>query len=415
MVRTNWAGNIAFEARGVHRPTDVDQVRELVARSERVRALGSGHSFNRIADTTGEQISLAELPPRVQIDADASCVTVAGGLRYGDFADRLHAAGFALPTLGSLPHISVAGAVATGTHGSGVGNRSLAASVSGLEVVTADGELLEIRRGHPDFAGMVVGLGGFGVVTALTLDLVPTFELAQYVYDRLPAEDFAEHAQEILAAGYSVSVFTTWRADQLDQVWVKGPRTPDVPGPRWFGATRADAPRHPVPGMDARHCTTQLGESGPWQHRLPHFRMDFTPSTGRELQSEYFVPRTDVVAAYRALDTIRDRMAPLVQTCEIRTIAAEPLWLSPAAERDSAAFHFTWIDDTPAVLALLPVMEELLSPFATRPHWGKLFTCDAATVRARYDRYADFERLLGRYDPAGKFTNEFLDRYFTRS
>ncbi|WP_245718461.1 FAD-binding protein [Nocardia miyunensis] len=414
MVRTNWAGNIAFGARGVHRPADVDGVRRLVAESERVRVLGSGHSFNAIADTTGEQISLAGMAPRVEIDSAASCVTVAGGLRYGDFADLLHAAGFALPTLGSLPHISVAGAVATGTHGSGVHNGSLAASVSGLEMVTADGDLIEIRRGHPDFAGMVVGLGGFGVVTALSLDLVPAFELAQYVYDRLPADEFAEHAQQILAAGYSVSVFTTWRADHLDQVWVKGPRTPDVPGPSWFGARRADAARHPVPGMDARHCTAQLGEPGPWHHRLPHFRMDFTPSTGRELQSEYFVPRENVVAAYRALDTIRDRMAPIVQTCEIRTIAAEPLWLSPAAGRDSAAFHFTWIDDTPAVLALLPTIEDLLDPFAVRPHWGKLFTCEAGTLRARYDHYAEFERLLGQYDPAGKFTNEFLGRYFAR-
>ena len=414
MVWTNWAGNITFGARGVHRPADVSQVRALVARSERVRALGSGHSFNRIADTTGELISLAGLPPRVEIDAAASCVTVAGGLRYGDFADRLHAAGFALRALGSLPHISVAGAVATATHGSGVDNAGLAASVSGMQVVTAGGDLLEIRRGHPDFAGMVVGLGGFGPVTALTLDLVPTFELAQYVYDRLPADAFAEHAQDILAAGYSVSVFTTWRADHLDQVWVKGPRAPQLPDPSWFGATRADTPRHPVPGMDARHCTTQLGEPGPWHHRLPHFRMDFTPSTGRELQSEYFVPREHVVAAYRALDTIRDRMAPIVQTCEIRTIAAEPLWLSPAAGRASAAFHFTWIDDTPAVLAVLPAIEELLSPFAVRPHWGKLFTCDAATLRERYDHYADFERLLGKYDPAGKFSNEFLDTFFTR-
>ncbi|MQY22021.1 FAD-binding protein [Nocardia macrotermitis] len=415
MVHTNWAGNITFGAREVHRPGAVDEVRALVAGAGRVRALGSGHSFNRIADTDGELISLAGLPPRVEIDAAASRVTVAGGLRYGDFADRLYAAGFALPNLGSLPHISVAGAVATATHGSGVRNTSLASSVSGLELVTAEGELVEIRRGHPDFAGMVVGLGGFGVVTALTLDLVPGFEIAQYVYDRLPAEEFAGHAQEILGAGYSVSVFTTWRTDQLDQVWVKGPRTQDVPGPRWFGATRADGPRHPVPGMDTRHCTTQLGEPGPWQHRLPHFRMDFTPSTGRELQSEFFVPRANVVAAYRALDTIRDRMSPLVQTCEIRTIAAEGLWLSPAAERDSAAFHFTWIDDTPAVTALLPVIEELLSPFAVRPHWGKLFTCDAATLRTRYDHYADFERLLAHYDPGGKFGNDFLDRHFTRA
>lgn len=417
MTQTNWAGNIVFAAQRTHRPTTLDELRRTVAGTDRARALGTGHSFNRIADTTGDLISVAGLPPRIDIapgsdDAPAT-VTVSGGLRYGEFADTLHTAGFALPNLGSLPHISVAGAVATGTHGSGVRNGSLATAVSGLQLVTAGGDLLDIPREHPDFGALVVGLGGFGIVTALTLDLVPTFELAQYVYDNLPADSFTTHAADILAAGYSVSLFTTWRrGDYIDLAWVKGPSTPDIPGPSWFGATRADAPRHPVPGIDPRHCTQQLGEPGPWHRRLPHFRLEFTPSNGHELQSEYFVPREHVADAFRALEKIRDRIAAVLQVCEIRTIAADQFWLSPATGRDSAAFHFTWIDDTPAVEQVLPLIEDQLAPYGARPHWGKLFTLGSATLRLRYPRYAEFARLLTDYDPAGKFRNEYIDRFF---
>jgi alditol oxidase len=409
MSETNWAGNITFRAREVHRPATLDELRRIVAASDRLRALGTRHSFNRIADTTGDLVSTAALPPTVEISDNT--VTVAAGLRYGEFVGQLHTAGFALPNLGSLPHLSVAGAVATGTHGSGQDNGNLATAVSGIQFVTAEGDVVNLGRDDADFTAVVVGLGAFGVVTALTLDLEPTFQLAQHVYENLPADQFARHTNEILGAGYSVSLFTDWRDDTIRQVWVKGPYA-DL-DETWLGATRAERNVNPVPGMSGANCTEQLGVTGPWYQRLPHFRLEFTPSAGDELQTEYFVPRENAIDAFRALDRIGARIAPVLRICEIRTVAADDLWLSPAYGRDSAAFHFTWLPDTEAVRSVLTAIEEQLAPYGARPHWGKLFNLDATTLSGRYDRYPDFRNLITRYDPQGKFRNEFIEAYFT--
>ncbi len=404
---TNWAGNVVFAARAVHRPTSVAQLQELVAGSERIRALGSGHSFSRIADTTGDLVTLAGLPPVVDIDAAAGTATIGAGLRYGEVTPRLHEAGFALPNLGSLPHIAVAGACATGTHGSGNDNGALATAVSAVELVGADGELRTVRRGDPDFAGSVVALGGLGIVTALTLDLQPAFGVRQWVYEGLALGD----AEEVLASAYSVSLFTYWEGDGFEQAWVKQRDTDPEPPARWLGASRADAQRHMVRGVDPGHCTPQLGEPGAWHERLPHFRLAFTPSTGEELQSEYFVPRAALPDALRALDAIRDRIAQVLLVSEIRTVAADDLWLSLAEGRDSAALHFTWVPDAAAVLPVVAAVEAAIEPFAPRPHWGKVFGMSPATVSGRWPRLPEFRKLLAEHDPAGKFRNEMLDRY----
>ena len=285
----NWAGNITFGARHLHTPGSLSELRRAVAAATAIRALGTRHSFNAIADTPGVLISVAGLPRSVEIDAHARTVTVSAGLRFGEFTEELHRGGFALHNLGSLPHISVAGACATGTHGSGVDNRSLAGAVRALELVTADGSVRWLRRGDPDFAGAVVSLGALGVVTRMTLGVVPAFDVQQWVYEGLPQEQAVGRFDEIMSSAYSVSLFTDWRDGPVNQVWLKhrigtdGPR--NAPS-RWLGATLADGPRHPVPGMPPQHCTGQLGIPGPWHDRLPHFRLEFTPSSGEELQSE---------------------------------------------------------------------------------------------------------------------------------
>ncbi|HET9141541.1 FAD-binding protein [Actinophytocola sp.] len=404
MSLANWAGNITFNARELHRPPSVEALRQIVARADRLRPLGTAHSFNRIADTRGEQVSVAGLPPAVEIDTDRAQVRIAAGLRYGELASRLDTAGFALPNLGSLPHISVAGACATGTHGSGIRNGNLATAVSGLDLVTAGGDIVSVDRADPDLSGMVVALGALGVVTSLTLDLVPAFELRQYVFDNLPHAELSNRFDDILGMAYSVSLFTDWTGPVVNQVWVKQ-RTVEPPR---LPATPADGPRHPVPGMPTANCTEQLGVPGPWHHRLPHFRLEFTPSSGAELQSEFFVPRARAFDAFQALDDIRDRIAPVLQISEIRGIAADDLWLSPCYGRDSVAFHFTWIDDTAAVLPVVAAVEQALAPFDPRPHWGKVFH---DVQRGQYERLPDFHRLADRYDPAGKFRNEFLERH----
>ena len=277
--RTNWAGNIAFAAPDFHRPASVGELRAVVARARQVRVLGTGHSFNDMADSPGAQVSLAELPPEVEVDSAASLVRVAAGLSYAawppGWTGRLR-----LRNLASLPHISVARPCATGTHGSGPANQNLSAAVAGLELVTADGDVVELRRGDDTFPGAVVHLGALGVVTRLILEVVPSFEVSQRVYEGLPLEVLDDYFAEIMASGYSVSMFTDWRAPRLTQLWIKSLPTTG-PGHRGRAVVHRDArPGRAQPGARpaGRNCTAQLGVPGPWFERLPHFKPQFTPS-----------------------------------------------------------------------------------------------------------------------------------------
>lgn len=413
--RTNWAGNVTFGASGFHRPATVAQLQSLVAGSARIRALGTGHSFNRIADTTGDLVTVAGLPAVIDIDSERSQVRVSAGVRYGELGQTLQGAGFALANTGSLPHISVAGASSTGTHGSGVDNVNLAAVVAAVELVTATGELVGVDRETDGerFNGMVLALGSLGIMTTLTLDIVPTFDVRQHVYDGLADAEIDDHLGEILAGGYSVSVFSDWKAPRRHQIWRKRraePGAETTTDQTWYGATPADAPRNPVAGMPPAHATAQLGEIGPWNERLPHFRLDFTPSSGEELQSEYLLPRQYAVPAYRALDDIADELAAVLQVSELRTIAADDLWISPNYHTDTIAFHFTWVPDEAAVSPVLTAIEERLAPFRARPHWGKVFNTTPDVLEGLYERLPDFRNLLADFDPSAKFRNDLIDR-----
>ncbi|WP_138734742.1 D-arabinono-1,4-lactone oxidase [Modestobacter excelsi] len=409
---TNWAGNYTYWATKLHRPQSLEQLQEVVSAGPRVKVLGSRHSFTGIVDSA-ELVSLEAMtsPDSVVVAPDRRSVTVDAGLTYGDVAAALQPHGLALHNLASLPHISVAGAVATATHGSGVGNGNLATAVAALELVTSSGEVVRADRGDADFDGMVVGLGALGAVTRVTLDVEPAFEVQQRVFDHLPWPALFEHFEEVVSLGYSVSAFTLFEGD-VDMVWVKS-RT-DAPAPpqgELFGAVPAMSERHPIPGIDPTPATPQLGSVGLWSDRLPHFRMGFTPSNGDEIQSEYLLPRSHAVPALEALRALGDRIRPLLQTCEIRTIAADRLWLSTAHDQDSVAFHFTWRQAQSEVEELLVELEAALLPLGARPHWGKVFLADAATLAPRYARHADFVDLVQRLDPRGAFGNEWLERH----
>ncbi|GAA4813544.1 FAD-binding protein [Streptomyces ziwulingensis] len=406
---TNWAGNITYTADELHRPETLDALRRLVAERTLVRVLGSGHSFNEIAEPGpgGTLLSLAALPAAVDVDPAARTVRVGGGVRYAELARALHGHGLALPNMASLPHISVAGSVATGTHGSGVTNGSLASAVREVELVTADGTVLTLGRDDERFGGAVTSLGALGVVTSLTLDLEPAYEVEQHVFTELPLAGLdAETLETVLSAAYSVSLFTDWRDPGFRQVWLKHRAGRPLPGFPW--AVPAKVKMHPVPGMPAVNCTEQFGVPGPWHERLPHFRADFMPSSGVELQSEYLMAREHALDALHALDAIRATVAPVLQTCEVRTVAADAQWLSPSYGRDTVAVHFTWVEDTAAVLPVVRRVEEALAGFAARPHWGKVFTTPAPTLRELYPRLGDFRALVGELDPEGKFTNAFV-------
>jgi xylitol oxidase len=408
---TNWAANLTYRAARLHRPATLDQLQELIVGASRLRVLGSRHSFNDIADAE-ELLVLDGLPGEAAVDHDAGTVTVPAAMRYGELAGRLRAQGLALANLASLPHISVGGAVATATHGSGDANGNLATAVAGLELVAGTGELVTAARGDPDFDGLVVGLGALGAVTRLTLDVEPDYQVRQRTFEGLPWDELFGHLDELTSAGYSVSLFTRW-GEVVDQVWVKTRVTGAAEAVRGelFGAAAATQDRHPILGIDPVNCTRQLGVPGPWSDRLPHFRMGFTPSSGEELQSEYHLPREQAVAALQALRSLAGAIRPVLQVSELRTVAADRLWMSPQYGRDTLSVHFTWHKDWPAVRRALVEVEAALAPFGARPHWGKLFLARAADLAPLYGRLGDFTALAGRLDPRGVFVNDWLRRH----
>ena len=413
--RTNWSKNLRYSTDRVFAATGMAELKDIVRRTPHLKALGSRHCFNDIADSTYAQLSMRALKG-IEIDATAKTVTVDAGIAYGELAPVLDRAGFALHNLASLPHITVAGAIATATHGSGVDNGNLATAVRALEFVTADGSTVRLSRNTDDerFKLAVVHLGALGVVTRVTLDLVPRFDMSQMVYQNLSFDELEHNLDAILSAAYSVSLFTAWQGNRADYLWMKQKVTPgETRKPLaldFYGATLQTAKLHPVPGMPAENCTEQMGSIGSWYERLPHFKMDFTPSSGEELQTEYFVQRKDAYAAIRAVQSLRDRITPHLLITELRTIAADDLPMSMNYQQDSLALHFTWKPDEAAVRPVLAAIEAKLERFGARPHWGKVFEMPGARLQELYPAMRSFRALATEMDPSGKFQNAWLKR-----
>ncbi len=410
----NWAGNLRYTAAAIVRPSSIDEVIEIVARSPRCRALGTRHSFSDVADTTGTMICLENMRRILNVDRDAMTVTIEAGVQYGALGEALEKHDLALANMASLPDITVAGACATGTHGSGVCNTTLSAAVVALQMVCGDGVVRRFGKADPDFAGMVVSLGALGVVVELTLSAVPAFKVGQRIHERLAFATLIENLDEIMSSAYSVSVFTDWQGDRADQVWLKqrvgDPSPAESP---FFGAKAATLQRHPIAKMSAENCTPQLGIAGPAHEHLPHFRTGRTPSSGAELQAEYFIPRDCARQALQAIHRIGPSLRDVLLISEIRTIAADTLWLSPCFERDSLAIHFTWRPDRPSVDQCLHEIEAALKPFAPRPHWAKLFYMSREQLTNAYPKIGDFRSLRTVMDPSGRFQNRFVEAILT--
>lgn len=414
-LRTNWAGNLTYGTNRLLLPRSMEELQDMVRSHHSVRPLGSRHCFNSIADSSEAQLSLSAMPQTVTFDTDT--VTVPGAMRYGDLVPHLDERGLALHNLASLPHISVAGALATATHGSGVTNGNLATAAVGLELVVASGEQITITpKDDLLFRAAVAGLGCFGMVTSVTLKVEPTYEMMQHVYLNLPLASMDMQFETIMNLGYSVSFFTDWRTPESTQIWIKRRVTDeltDLPT-ELYGARIADRNVHPVLALSAEACTEQMGIPGAWHARLPHFKMDFTPSSGEELQSEFFVDRKHASEVIGVLRDMADQLNPLLMISEVRTIAADNLLMSTASGRDSVAFHFTWHQDWEALQAVLPVLEARLAPFEPRPHWGKNFLMTAEELRSRYPGHTQFQELVLAYDPEGKFRNDFINEKVIR-
>ncbi|MGB5481150.1 MAG: D-arabinono-1,4-lactone oxidase [Eudoraea sp.] len=413
VMRKNWAGNYTYKAKNLYEPNTVEELQGLIKRLQTQKALGSCHCFNNIADSPLNQISTKNLTGVIGIDTESMTVTVGAGTKYGDFAPELHERGYAVHNLASLPHISVAGACATATHGSGVGNGNLATAVSGLELVSGNGDIIRLSREEDEnmLHAAVVNLGALGIITKVTLDMEKTFEVRQDVFQNLPLESLKENFDAILSGGYSVSLFTDWQDDLISQVWVKRKVDDQIDelGNDYFGAIAAERNLHPITELSSENCTEQMGVPGPWYDRLPHFKMGFTPSSGEELQSEFFVPKEKALAAILALEKRREEIYPQLMITEIRTIAADNLWMSPCYQQDCVAIHFTWKQNPIEVGELITMIEKELEPFEYRPHWGKLFSISPSILASRYEKLPEFIALCKKLDPEGKFKNDYLN------
>jgi alditol oxidase len=410
----NWAGNLTYSTGNVFYPNTVSELSSQVKKCTKLRGLGTRHCFNNIADSKYNLISSAKLNQIHSLDAINKTVTVGAGIKYGELSPYLDKQGFALHNLASLPHISVAGSIITATHGSGVQNGNLSTAVRGLEMVISDGSVVKLSKENDGdaFDAAVVNLGALGMIATVTLAIQPTYTMRQQVFVKMPLSQMKDHFNEIVSSGYSVSLFTDWQSAFINEVWIKEKVNPDIVYQgmeEFYGAKAAEKNLHPIIDLSAENCTPQMGLPGPWYERLPHFKMGFTPSSGKELQSEYFVARTHAVEAILAIQSMGKQIGPHLFITEIRTIAADTLWLSPCRNQDSVTIHFTWKQEWDSVRKLLPVIEKELAPFSPRPHWGKLFTMSAPVLESRYEKLSDFKKLAAHYDPKGKFRNDFLN------
>lgn len=407
---SNWAGNINYRAEAVLYPASIEEVRRSLDSAKSVKALGSRHSFSTIADTTGTLISTDNLNRIIGLNEERNMVWCESGVRYGTLAVWLEEQGLALHNLASLPHISVAGACITATHGSGDRNGNLSTAVKAIELIKADGSIVQIDQSHPDFYGTVVNLGAIGVITKIALEVQPTYEVAQFVFEDLSMDTLKDHFDEIFQSGYSVSLFTHWLDRKINQVWVKRKLTDSYNNSLndFFGASPAKTHLHPIKVNSPVNCTDQMGIAGKWFERLPHFKMGFTPSNGAELQTEFFVPRSRAVEAIFAVEALHPKISPILFVTEIRSIAADQFWMSPAYNQDVVAIHFTWKQLPEQVMAVIPEIQQVLGPLNAVPHWGKISTWTAKDLAARIPRFQDFISLVAKYDPTGKFKNDYL-------
>jgi len=401
----NWSKNVDFNDRAYLQPESLAELQELVRTNQKIRARGTAHCFNEIANTSSYAINLAKMPKTITVDPEKKSVLVAAGLSYGELAPVLHAQGWALSNMASLPHISIAGSISTGTHGSGIKNQNLANQVLALDLVTAEGELRHIDRANPAFNALVVGLGLGGVVYQYELKIEPTYEIRQVIYPEIPLDVLQRNFDQIMGTAYSVSYFTDWSSAQVGNLWCKFRDTEVIPE-SVGGSTKADKKYHPIPSVDPVACTEQLGVAGDWHDRLSHFKLEFTPSVGEEIQSEFFIDRKDASAAIEAVVQLGAEITPLLWITELRTIAPDNLWLSGAFERDTLAIHFTW-KKTDAIYPVIEKVEAALRPFNYRPHWGKVFTADAEYLKSVYPKLGEFKALIEALDPTRKFENSF--------
>ena len=410
----NWAKNITFSSQNYIEIENLTQLQKVIESSNKLKVVGTSHSFSEIADTTGTLISLKNLDSEIEIDEKSQTVKVSAGTSYANLAKYLEKNGWALSNLASLGEISIAGAVMTGTHGSGSNNKVLSDSVVAIEMILSSGDKFVIdRKNFAQFSGFVVSFGALAVFTKLTLKIVRSFSVKQVVYENVPIQSVLENFNEIFDRPYSASYFSNWSPKNTGQIWMKfldDDKYPELQS-KAYGGNLALSNQHPVKVNDPGNCTEQMGVAGKWLFRLPHFRLNSSPASGDEVQTEYLVDRDHVQGYINELTKIGEDIAARVYATEIRTISSDDLWLSGAYGRETVGFHFTW-KKSPEVKDFLPEIENILGKNNGRPHWGKLFSTPRAQLIDRYPMYEEFRQLIQKYDSGNKFRNKFIEQYF---
>lgn len=279
-----------------------------------------------------------------------------------------------------------------------------------MQLISPDGDLIDVDRSHPDFDGMVIALGALGPVVRITLDIEPSYQVQQDGYANLSWDAIVGHFDQVSNAGYSVSVMTMWAEPSARQVWVKTRLGDDHPR-----TNLADLGATPIPVADLGHGANMnpFGSPGPWSRRLPHFRLDSTPSRGHEIQVEWMVPRSAFPGVALSLREHGDLIDSMLVITELRTVAGDDQWLSPTQGQDVVGVHFTCNPDTDRVLSVLHVIEPILLAAGGRPHWGKFFLASAAELAPRYPQLDRWLRLRDRFDPGHKFGNAFIADHLT--
>jgi xylitol oxidase len=409
-MRHNWSSNVNFQEQEYLEPTNLDDLQDIVASQKFVRARGSAHSFNSIADSNNTIVSLEKMPQTIEIDEVKQNVKVSSFLKYGELVPTLHARGWALSNLASLPHISIAGSVSTATHGSGIFNKNLAAQVAAVEFIDSTGSIRHLSEGSREYEAFVVGLGLTGIITNYWLKIEPSFNVKQIIYENVSDIELEKSFDEIMGTAYSVSFFTRWDSSNQGNLWCKFKENQYIPD-IVSGAHQATKKLHPIPEVDPVAATEQFGVTGPWLERLAHFKLDFTPSVGDEIQSEFFVDRENAPAVIQKLRELSPKFRDMLWISELRTIAADNFWMSTASARDSVGFHFTWKKSNfdPKVVKEI---EENLVQFDYRPHWGKVFYAESRYLRSVYPKYSDFVEAVNLIDPNKKFSNQFTTLLF---
>lgn len=427
-VWQNWGRSASVRPVRVERPRSPEGVQRAVkaaqAQGLTVKAVGAGHSFTGIAVAPGVLLELDDMQGLVSADAGSGLVTVLGGTRLHRMPGLLAPYGLAMQNLGDIDRQSIAGAIATGTHGTGKGFGGIATQVRGLTLVTAEGEFLRIdaERNADMLSGAVVGLGALGIVVEVTLQCVPAF-LLHAVDSRVPIDDALETLHERAAD-----------ADHLEFYW--HPHT-DVALMKTQTRLPESAARHPIPmlrrwvdetvlsnGVFGAYCAASRIAPAiiPPFNRLAvrlTGHAEYTDRSHRVLvhdravrfrEMEYAIPADDVVPAVQAIRKLIDQRGWRIEfPIEVRFAAADDLWLSTAYGRDSAyvAVHRYWRADP---RAYFDAVEQIMLDLGGRPHWGKLHSLDDEQLRARYPRFDDFLALRNRLDPGRLFGNRHLER-----